>query len=133
MHTVLVCDDSDSMREILVAICERQGLQTREAATGEACISKFSAKVGLVILDLGLPDMSGIDVLRRLKNIRAQTPVLIVTGDTSMRSAVDAMRKGAHNYIPKPIVPEKVEAAIKDAIRASSKPPCEVVFESVDP
>ena len=123
MQSVLICDDSESIREILAAICARQGLDVKEASTGESCIRKFSSKMNLVILDLGLPDISGLDVLRRIKNIHADVPVLIVTGDTSMRSAVEAMRKGAHNYISKPIVPEKIEAAPKSKPRMLSVVP----------
>ena len=101
-------DDEQSIRKLCITIGASLGFQCSEAESGEAAIERLDAEApDIVMADLKLPQMSGIDFLRHVKTALPRTEVAIMTGHGSVESAVTAMKLGAYDYIEKPF---RVEA-----------------------
>ena len=101
---VLIIDDDSSMVEILTQMLVEEGYQIDAFTTGVEGIDIFRKhKHEVVLTDLRIGDMSGIEVLRSVKEINPQTAVIILTGYASTESAVDAVRLGANDYLTKPV------------------------------
>jgi len=125
--TVLVVDDDAGLRESFRVILEDE-YEVLGAADGLAALDVLrSRQVDLVLLDIRLPDMDGIEVLDRLKNLDAQVEVILVTAVKTVRTAVAAMKLGAFDYLTKPFDEEEVLGLIRRALerRALER---EVVF-----
>ncbi len=106
---VLVVDDEEVIRDVLATLLERQGWQVTTASNGTRALSAFEAEPhDVVLLDLMLPDRSGLDVLRELRRRDPDAVVVIVTAYSSIEGAIEAMREGAFHYIPKPFQNEEV-------------------------
>lgn len=100
---VLVIEDDQSMRWVIEKSLTREGYQVATASGGMDGLSLArSDKPDLVILDILMPDMDGLTVLKRIKETRPHIPVLIITAQNIMTHAVEAMRHGAFDYLPKP-------------------------------
>ena len=100
---ILVIEDDQSMRWVLDKSLSREGYNVTSAADGRSGISAaFEVLPDLVILDILMPDIDGLTVLRKLKESHPQLPVLIITAQNIMTHAVEAMRRGAYDYLPKP-------------------------------
>jgi DNA-binding NtrC family response regulator len=100
---VLVVDDDPSMRSVLNKFLSREGHTVIEAKDGEDAIEKLGARsVDLVITDLVMPGADGFAVLRHMRDRRPRIPVVVLTGEASIRDAVEAMRAGAFNFLTKP-------------------------------
>ncbi|MEO8191175.1 MAG: sigma-54 dependent transcriptional regulator [Acidobacteriota bacterium] len=106
---ILVVDDEEVIRDVLATLLERQGWQVTTASNGARALTAFEAEPhDVVLLDLMLPDQSGLDVLRELRRRDPDAVVVIVTAYSSIEGAIDAMREGAFHYIPKPFQNEEV-------------------------
>jgi len=104
----LIVDDEQSIRKLCMTIGGSLGFQCSEAESGEAAVERLEAEApDIVMADLKLPQMSGIDLLRQVKSALPRTEVAIMTGHGSVESAVTAMKLGAYDYIEKPF---RVEA-----------------------
>ena len=114
--SILLIEDDDALRETLVELLTRRGYRPIPAITGKEGLDKLDATTASVLLDLRLPDMDGMDVLRRIKSEDRNLPVVVVTGHGSERRAVEALKEGAFNYIPKPIEAEELIAALREAV-----------------
>ncbi|MFH1278756.1 MAG: sigma-54 dependent transcriptional regulator [Candidatus Eisenbacteria bacterium] len=115
---VLLVDDERSIRETLKAILEAEGHSVTTAGSGEEGLRAFRERdPDLVLLDLGLPDIPGLDVLERMRNIRSDAAVVIVTAQTDVRSAVEAMKRGAADFLPKPVDAEHLGLVVRRALR----------------
>ena len=104
---VLVVDDESFIRNALQLYFETQGFQVSVAAEGESALKIFrdgAGSVDVVLLDLVMPGLHGLEVLQKMKVIDATAEVVIATGCGSVHSAIEAMRFGAFDYITKPIV-----------------------------
>jgi len=100
---ILVIEDDQSMRWVLEKSLTREGYRVTSAPDGRSGISAaFEVVPDLVILDILMPDIDGLTVLRKLKESHPQLPVLIITAQNIMTHAVEAMRRGAYDYLPKP-------------------------------
>ncbi len=120
-HRILVIDDEAVIREGLRQSLALEGYQVEVAANGKIGMDKLQKnEFSVVISDLKMPIMSGIDVLKTIQVLQPNVPVIIITGFATVDSAVDAMKNGAFEYLTKPFLPdqilEKVEAAIKKRI-----------------
>ena len=120
-HKILVIDDEAVIREGLRQILALEGYQVEVAANGKIGMEKLQkCEFSVVISDLKMPIMSGIDVLKTIQVLQPNVPVIIITGFATVDSAVDAMKNGAFEYLTKPFLPdqilEKVEVAIKKRI-----------------
>jgi DNA-binding NtrC family response regulator len=113
---LLIVDDDDLLRQALAKRFERQGLAVTVAANGAEAIARAeAARHDVALLDLHLPDMSGIDVLARLKEIQPELEALMLTAHGSIETAIQAMRRGAYDYLTKPVNPAELEIHIQKA------------------
>ena len=106
---VLVVDDEEIIRDVLETLLEREGYDVTAAETGTEALKAFEADpYDLVLLDLMLPDRSGLEVLREIRRRDPDAVVVIVTAYSSIEGAIEAMREGAFHYIPKPFQNQEV-------------------------
>ncbi|MFP4637197.1 MAG: sigma-54-dependent transcriptional regulator [Spirochaetaceae bacterium] len=117
MSTILVVDDEAGIREVLSGILEDEGYEVRLAADGvEALATMESERPELVLLDVWLPRMGGMDVLARLKEDYPGVPVVIISGHGNIDIAVKAVKAGAFDFLEKPLSLERVVTAVKNAL-----------------
>ncbi|RPJ42804.1 MAG: sigma-54-dependent Fis family transcriptional regulator, partial [Candidatus Latescibacterota bacterium] len=117
--SILVVDDQETVRAMLRSCLESEGHAVHVAADGITALRCFEEKdPDLVLLDLGLPDLSGFDVLEGIRRIRPSAAVIIVTAETDVRSAVEAMRKGALDFLSKPVHAEHLCLLVRRVLRA---------------
>jgi len=107
---VMVVDDETNFRKLLVRELERRGHQTWSAGDGaEALELLHRGTVDVILLDLKMPGLGGIDVMRRLQE-RPQPPeVIVMTGYASVQTAIEAVKLGAYDYVTKPCKIEKLD------------------------
>jgi DNA-binding NtrC family response regulator len=111
---ILVVEDDPASLKMMKVLLESEGWEPILAANGLAGLEGAKRELPqAVLLDLGLPDLKGMEVLERLKREQPQVPVLILSGDSELESAVQAIRLGAHNYFLKPINTDQVLAALR--------------------
>ena len=117
MSHVLIIDDDKAIRRSFTSVLERMGLKAITSKTGRIALSTIKEKdVSLVFLDLRLPDMDGMEVLREVKKIDESILVIIITGYATVESAVEAMRLGAYDYIKKPFKSDSIKVITKLAL-----------------
>jgi two-component system nitrogen regulation response regulator NtrX len=103
MATILIIDDERSIRKTLTEILTYEGYKIEEASDGEEGLKKFKEKnYDLVLCDIKMPKLDGIEFLERAKAINSDVPVIIISGHGNIETAVDAVKKGAFDYISKP-------------------------------
>ena len=114
---VLIVDDEKNIRLTLSQSLESLELETDTAVNGEEALAKLKEKdYGLVLLDLRLPGMDGMEVLRRLREIRPDIRVIIITAYGTIESAVDAMKLGAVDFIQKPFSPKEIRGLVSQVM-----------------
>jgi two-component system NtrC family response regulator len=115
-HTrILIVDDDESIRTVLLTILADKGYSTDTARTGREAIKKTNTKLyNLALIDIRLPDMEGTQLLTQMKSRTPRMRKVIMTGYPSLNNAVDALNMGADAYVMKPFDMEKVLATIKD-------------------
>jgi DNA-binding NtrC family response regulator len=120
-QTILIVDDDPVQRRLLEAAISRIGLDTMTAPGGGPALDfLFSPKgehVALVLLDLMMPDVDGIEVLTKLRAANREVPVIVLTAKGGIDSAVDAMRAGATDFMVKPASPERIKVSIGNALK----------------
>lgn len=127
---VLIVDDELQIRRFLRISLEANGYHIHETATGQDAIVKTAQlRPDLVILDMGLPDMDGLEVLKRLREW-TQTPVIILSVRDSDRDKVAALDAGADDYLTKPFSLEELMARIRTAQRHAQPQQQEAIFTS---
>jgi two-component system KDP operon response regulator KdpE len=129
---VLVVDDENSIRRYLRAALSAQGFAIYEAANGQDAINAVvSHHPDLVILDLGLPDLDGIEVTRRLREW-SQTPIIILSVREAEHDKIAALDAGADDYLTKPFSTGELMARMRVALRRMTPVPDEPVFQVDD-
>ena len=114
---ILIVDDEPVLRDVLRTLLEQHGYVTHSAVSAaEAVATVAEEEVDLVLLDLMLPDGSGLEVLPQIKAHDPQIPVIMMTAYSSVESAIEAMRLGAFHYVPKPFKHEEVLHIIRQAL-----------------
>ena len=118
MMRILIVDDEEVLRDVLDAVLRREGFEVVMAASGEEALSILDAdeNIDLVILDIMLPGISGIDTLRSIRISSPSLPVIIITAFSSIDGAIEAMKHGAFHYIPKPFKNEEVVLTVTKAL-----------------
>ena len=117
MKRVLVVDDDRRMRRTLQILIERMGLESAAAAdASEAREHLRSTKFDLVLTDLKMPDATGIGLLEEIRAQQPQLPVILITAYGTIQTAIEAMRKGASDYVLKPFDNEDLELVIRRAL-----------------
>lgn len=115
--TILVIDDEEDFLANVSGILERCGYEVDTAVTGYEGLQRISLyHYDLVLLDIIMPLINGLETLKRLKKIDRQLPVIVLTGDGRIDTAVEAMKDGAYDYVTKPINWEKLKVIIKNAL-----------------
>lgn len=119
---VLVVDDEKELRDSLAQKITQMGHSVVSAENAEKAISILRERgldnpnsIHLVLLDVNLPGMSGLEALREIRNVESSIFILIITAHGNIRDAVEAMRDGAYNYIEKPVQEEDLEELVKTA------------------
>src|SRR5437870_2635426 len=117
MTKVLVVDDERKMRRLLQILLERMGIDSVAAESGEEALDRFQAeKIDLVLTDLKMPGMSGLELLARVRELDADVPVIVLTAYGTVQTAVEAMKLGAFDYVLKPFDLEAVELTVRKGL-----------------
>ncbi len=118
MENILIVDDEQSIRESLEGILEDEGFRTAIAASGEDALSIIqSENPDLVLLDIWMPGIDGLMTLKRIKQLRKNQLVIMMSGHGTIETAVKATRLGAYDFIEKPLSLEKVLLSIQNAMK----------------
>lgn len=114
LPTILVVEDDDAFRTVLVRAFDARGYDACGAVDGAAGIATARRdSPEMAVVDLRLPDQSGLDVVRELKTIDASTAIVVLTGYGSIATALEAVRLGALHYLTKPTDPDRILAAFE--------------------
>jgi two-component system response regulator PilR (NtrC family) len=117
MEKILVVDDEQSLREVLSIMLKRAGYTVTSAADGEEAIEHLSKEIfDLVITDLRMPKVDGMEILKAVKSASPETVVLVITAFATADSAVEAMKHGAYDYLTKPFQVDEVQLIIRNAL-----------------
>ncbi len=101
---ILVADDSEPIREAIASFLETRGYQIDQAADGQIALDLYRSRLpDLVVADLQMPRLEGLPLLQLIKNINPDAQVIILTGNATLQTAVEALRLGAYDYLLKPI------------------------------
>lgn len=116
MTKILVIDDERSIRNSMKDILQYEGHEVVLAENGmEGLVSVKSEKPDIVFCDIKMPNMEGIEVLERIKEFSADTPVIMISGHGTIDTAIEAIRKGAYDFIEKPLDLNRILITIKNA------------------
>lgn len=123
-HIALIVDDDRSERRLISGIIRRKiDMECIETENGHTALQALEApdnkNIRLVILDLNMPVLGGMETLKAIKKKNPSLPVLILTGDTDMSVAIDAIKSGASDFLTKPVTPERLEVSITNALKMS--------------
>jgi two-component system, NtrC family, nitrogen regulation response regulator NtrX len=117
MPTILIIDDEKSIRKTLTEILTFEGYKVDEASDGEEGLKKFTDKqYDIVLCDIKMPKLDGIEFLEKAKQINADTPIIIISGHGNIETAVEAVKKGAYDYISKPPDLNKMLITLRNAL-----------------
>ncbi|HLX94909.1 MAG TPA: sigma-54 dependent transcriptional regulator [Verrucomicrobiae bacterium] len=121
---ILIVDDDPGQRSLLNSFLHSQGFETALADSGERALEMLRAgKFAMMISDVRMPGLTGLETLRRARQEHVTLPVLLVTAFTDIRDAVAAMRDGAVNYLPKPIDLDELLNSVRQALGISKPIP----------
>jgi two-component system sensor histidine kinase/response regulator len=114
---ILIIDDEEAMRDSCSMILTKDGFRAETAETGQVGLQKVrELKPALALIDLKMPGLSGLEVLEKLKDIDPQTIPIVITGYATVESAVEAMKKGAYDFLPKPFTPDELRIIVGRAL-----------------
>lgn len=103
-YQILVVDDDPEWHEILTLLFSRKGWKTETALSGEKALARLAlGGIDVVVCDLSMPGLNGLDVLRRVRAMNASLPFIMMTGVGTIESAVEAVQLGAYSYLTKPV------------------------------
>jgi two-component system nitrogen regulation response regulator NtrX len=121
-NDILIVDDEDDIRAQIAGILEDEGYDTRQAANSDEALAKFNDRVpGLLILDIWLQNsaLDGLAILDRVREAHANLPVIMISGHGNIKTAVDAIKRGAYDFIEKPFKADRLLLLVKRAIEAA--------------
>ncbi len=117
MPTILIIDDERAIRNVLKDILSNEGFKVEEAADGEEGLKKFQAgSFDVVLCDIKMPKLDGIEFLQKVMEAGTDTPVIMISGHGNIETAVDAVKKGAFDYISKPPDLNRLLITIRNAM-----------------
>ena len=121
---ILIVDDDPEMRRLLSDVLTEEGYAVATASDGAEALIRLSATgeaaVDLVITDLQLPAMKGLELMHQVKQRQPDTAVMIITAFGSIESAIEAMKQGAYDYLPKPFKMDELTLTVRKALRESA-------------
>lgn len=114
---ILIIDDEKVIQDSCSQILNKEGYKVKVASDGREGLRAFQNNPSqIVLLDLKLPGIGGMDVLSKIRHESPETPVIIITGYASIESAIDAIKRGAFEYLAKPFTPEELRISVKKAV-----------------
>src|SRR5947209_7047303 len=115
MAKILIVDDQEMMRDSLAATLAREGHEVVAAGDGTAAVQRLQtpARFDLLISDLKMPKMTGIELLQEAKKLRPDLPVVLMTAFATVATAVEAMKLGAYDYIQKPFDGDEIRLLVE--------------------
>ena len=117
MAAILLIDDEKSIRNVLKDILQHEGYRIEEAADGEQGLQKLAAQpFDLVLCDIKMPKMDGLEVLQQIMQLQPDVPVIMISGHGTIETAVDAVKKGAFDFIAKPPDLNRLLITIRNAL-----------------
>lgn len=117
LDTVLVVDDQDAVRRAFARVLQRAGYRVLSAADAFAALAIIEAEtIDAVVSDISMPQMDGIALLRAIRDLEPDLPVVFATGEPSIESAAEAIEHGATKYLRKPVMPDTLLQAVVNAI-----------------
>ncbi len=121
MPSILIIDDEKSIRKTLNEILSFEGYKIEEAADGEEGLKKFKEKnFDIVLCDIKMPKLDGIEFLEKAKEINDEVPIIIISGHGNIETAVEAVKKGAYDYISKPPDLNRMLITLRNAMEKNS-------------
>ncbi len=119
MHSVLIVDDEPGIRQSLKGVLEDEGYKVASVDTGEACLEALRKRAfEVVLLDIWLPGMDGLDTLQKIKEAEDAPEVIMISGHGTIETAVRATKLGAYDFLEKPLSLEKTLILVKHAAEA---------------
>ena len=116
---IFIVDDEQAISKLLSFwVKDKWGYDVEVFSNSEAMLKNMSAKPDIILLDIMLPGLDGIETLQRIKQIDENLPVIMLSAQGSIEVAVDSLRDGAYDYFPKPIDQQRLELAVKNAIKS---------------
>ena len=117
LERILIVEDDENLREVTHAQLEREGYEMSSAISGEQAIPILEKNPHqLIITDLNLPGMSGLDLLKRVRVEYPETAVIVMTAFGTVQTAVEAMKAGAYDYINKPVHPYELKSLVRRSL-----------------
>ncbi len=127
---LLVVDDEAVIRDGLKRILEKESFVVETCSSGYSAIEAMQKlDFDLIITDLKMPGMSGIEVLKSVRTLQPHIPVILITGYASVDTAVEAMKQGAADYVSKPFIPDLLLEKVHNALRHNSTPLDDICFK----
>jgi DNA-binding NtrC family response regulator len=118
IHKVLIVDDEKNIRMTLTQALADMEVETETAVNGEEALSKLKDQdFGLILLDLRMPGMDGMDLLKKLRKDRPDIRIVIITAHGTIDSAVEAMKLGAADFIQKPFTPKEIRGLVSAILK----------------
>ncbi|MGB9439630.1 MAG: response regulator [Desulfobacterales bacterium] len=115
---ILVMEDDLSVAKGLEMVLSEEGFDVNLAGTGELALEAFKQKrFDLLVADLRLPDIDGMEVIKQIKAEKPETEVIVITGYGTTATAVEAMKLGVHDFLPKPFTEDQIKKAIDEALQ----------------
>lgn len=119
---ILIMEDEISVGQGLKMILAEEGYGVEWSMTGKGAIDHFDRKIyDLLVADLRLPDMDGMDVIKRVKERRPDTEVVVITGYPSVASAVESARSGVRDYLRKPFTEDELKSVVAHALKEKAE------------
>jgi DNA-binding NtrC family response regulator len=115
---ILVVDDESTARKSWADILRLESYQVATASSGEAAVAALQKETyDIMLLDLRMPGMDGLEVLKSASKIAPDTQIIVLTAHGSLESAIEALRQGAHDYLLKPASPEQVLSSVAAPVK----------------
>lgn len=130
---ILVMEDEFSVAKGLQMVLTEEGYDVDLAMTGHGALDKFSQKgFDLLLADLRLPDMDGMDVIKQVKEERPETEAIVITGYPSVSSAVNSVKMGVFDYLRKPVTEDEVKEAVSGALKKKKEASMEELISETE-
>ncbi|MFZ2445696.1 MAG: response regulator [Syntrophobacteraceae bacterium] len=123
---VLVMEDEANMARALEMVLSEEGYEVDVAMTGRNAMKQLDSKTfDLLLADLRLPDINGMDVIKKVKHDQPDTEVVVITGYSTVSSAVEAIKLGAFDYLAKPFTEDEIKGVISSALKNRGEAPAQ--------